>query len=69
VDWSKPFGETFDLTLARRAAAEPARRIGELFVNPGGPGGSGVSFALAAEATFSLEIVQRSILSASIRAA
>lgn len=59
VDWSEPGGATFDLALARRVATDPARRIGALFVNPGGPGGSGVSFALAAAATFSPEVLQR----------
>ncbi|WP_037885351.1 alpha/beta fold hydrolase [Streptomyces viridochromogenes] len=46
VDRARPSGETFDLAVARRKAADPARRIGVLLVNPGGPGASGVDFAL-----------------------
>src|SRR5262245_57481704 len=44
IDWSKPKGQTFELALARRKATDPAKRIGSLVVNPGGPGGSGVDF-------------------------
>ncbi|MER5744716.1 alpha/beta fold hydrolase [Streptomyces sp. NPDC002225] len=46
VDRSRPSGEHFDLALARRRAADPERRIGVLLVNPGGPGASGVDFAV-----------------------
>src|SRR5690242_20132153 len=42
VDWAEPRGPRFDLALAKLPAADPGRRIGSLFVNPGGPGGSGV---------------------------
>jgi pimeloyl-ACP methyl ester carboxylesterase len=59
VDWSKPGGPTFDLAIARRPATDPAQRVGTLFVNPGGPGGSGVSYALAASATFSPVVLER----------
>ena len=34
----------FDLSLIRLPATTPAKRIGSLVVNPGGPGGSGVEF-------------------------
>lgn len=46
VDWARPTAGTFDLAVARRTATDPARRIGVLFVNPGGPGDSGVDFAV-----------------------
>ncbi|MGW0521165.1 alpha/beta fold hydrolase [Crossiella sp. NPDC003009] len=59
VDWADPAGEKFDLAVARRAASDPARWIGVLLVNPGGPGGSGVSFALRADSTFSPEVLRR----------
>lgn len=42
LDYDRPDGETIELALARDPADDPARRIGSLFVNPGGPGVSGV---------------------------
>lgn len=59
IDWAKPGGEKFDLAVARRKATDPAKRIGVLVVNPGGPGGSGVNFALGADGYFSPEVQQR----------
>lgn len=50
VDWSKPSGPSFELAVAKHPVTDPARRIGALFVNPGGPGGSGVDMALASGA-------------------
>jgi len=44
VDWSRPWGDKFDLAVARRKAT--GTRTGVLLVNPGGPGDSGVDFAL-----------------------
>jgi pimeloyl-ACP methyl ester carboxylesterase len=48
LDYSDPGGTTISLALARLPASDPAHRIGSLFVNPGGPGGSGVDVVLAA---------------------
>lgn len=42
VDHAEPDGPTLDLALVRVPATDPAQRIGSLFVNPGGPGASGV---------------------------
>ncbi|NKE57382.1 alpha/beta hydrolase [Lentzea sp. PSKA42] len=42
VDWNKPKGEKLGVVIGRLKAAEPERRIGMLFVAPGGPGGSGI---------------------------
>lgn len=42
LDYGSPRGASISLALARLPAGDPARRIGTLFVNPGGPGGSGV---------------------------
>jgi pimeloyl-ACP methyl ester carboxylesterase len=47
VDYAQPQGETFEMAVIRAKATDPARRIGTLFLNPGGPGGSGVDFVLA----------------------
>jgi pimeloyl-ACP methyl ester carboxylesterase len=44
LDYDRPRGRTITLALIRLPAADPARRIGSLFPNPGGPGGSGVQF-------------------------
>ncbi|MFF3014763.1 alpha/beta hydrolase [Streptomyces sp. NPDC057939] len=41
LDHSAPAGRTIDLALVRRQATDGARRVGTLFVNPGGPGGPG----------------------------
>lgn len=45
VDYREPGGPTVALAVTRHRATEPAQRIGPLFVNPGGPGESAVSFA------------------------
>jgi pimeloyl-ACP methyl ester carboxylesterase len=57
VDWARPGGPRFDLALAKLPAAEPGRRIGSLFVNPGGPGGSGVGMVYGAEDSFSPALI------------
>jgi len=38
LDYANPGGQTIDLALTRLPAADPARRIGALLVNCGGPG-------------------------------
>lgn len=42
LDHDDPGGATIELAVIRRPAADPDHRIGALFMNPGGPGGSGV---------------------------
>ncbi|MFJ8113545.1 alpha/beta hydrolase [Streptomyces sp. NPDC096132] len=59
VDWQEPDGATVDLALARHRATDPERRIGSLLINPGGPGGSGVSFAFGAPFSFSPALLER----------
>ena len=44
IDYDEPDGEMTELALARRPADKPDERIGTLFINPGGPGGSGVDY-------------------------
>jgi pimeloyl-ACP methyl ester carboxylesterase len=46
LDHDEPRGRTTELALAKVPASDPSRRIGTVFVNPGGPGGSGVEFVL-----------------------
>jgi pimeloyl-ACP methyl ester carboxylesterase len=46
LDYDTPGAGTTELVLARIPAADPANRIGTVFINPGGPGGSGVELLL-----------------------
>lgn len=39
LDYAKPSAGTIELTVSRRPADRPDRRVGVLFTNPGGPGG------------------------------
>jgi pimeloyl-ACP methyl ester carboxylesterase len=48
LDYNQPNGATISLALVRLPARDPSHRIGSLFLNPGGPGGSGVDFTLFA---------------------
>src|SRR4051794_38333840 len=48
LDYDKPTGATTEIALLRVKAKDQKHKIGSLFVNPGGPGGSGVSIALNA---------------------
>jgi len=47
-DYSRPAWRRFSLPVIKLPAAEPSGRIGALVINPGGPGGSGVEYALSA---------------------
>jgi len=48
LDYDRPRGPSISLALVRLPATDQAHRVGSLFVNPGGPGGSGVDFVLEA---------------------
>jgi pimeloyl-ACP methyl ester carboxylesterase len=48
LDYDRPTGKQITLALARLPASDPSRKIGSLFLNPGGPGGSGVDFLFGA---------------------
>ena len=45
LDYANPNGRTIKVGLLRHPASDPAQRIGSLVINPGGPGGSGMSTA------------------------
>src|SRR5215217_3394861 len=47
LDYDQPDGATISIALVRLPATDPQHRIGSLLINPGGPGGSGVDFALS----------------------
>src|SRR6266513_1036663 len=48
LDYDNANGATISLAVVRLPATDPAHRIGSLFLNPGGPGGSGVDYTLFA---------------------
>lgn len=50
VDWNRPGGASTGMAIARHKASKPLQRKGVLFVNPGGPSGSGVDYALSISA-------------------
>jgi pimeloyl-ACP methyl ester carboxylesterase len=43
LDWDRRRGPAIKLSVIRHLASRPGKRIGSLFVNPGGPGASGVA--------------------------
>jgi len=45
LDYDDPGGPTFKLSVIKVPALDPTQKIGTIFVNPGGPGGSAVEFA------------------------
>ena len=57
VDYENLDGERIQLSLVRHPANNKSSRIGTLFVNPGGPGASGVEYGFAAEYIVSPEIL------------
>jgi len=49
LDHDRPDGPTISLALIRLPASSPYDRIGSLFMNPGGPGGSGIDLVRGAK--------------------
>ncbi|MER7757498.1 alpha/beta hydrolase [Kitasatospora sp. NPDC097643] len=45
LDYDNPSGEKIGIAMMRRRASDPSKKIGSLFLNPGGPGGSGYMWA------------------------
>ncbi len=58
-DYARPSWRRFSLPVIKLPAADPSRRIGALVVNPGGPGGSGVQYALGARSEFPSAVLAR----------
>jgi pimeloyl-ACP methyl ester carboxylesterase len=48
LDYDQPNGTTISLSVVKLPATDPRHRIGSLLLNPGGPGGSGVDYAVFA---------------------
>ena len=59
LDYDNPKGATTEIALLRVKAKDQKHKIGSLFVNPGGPGGSGTSIALAAPNFLSPSLLNR----------
>ena len=59
LDYAKPDDETIGISLLRMRATRPKDRVGSLVVNPGGPGGSGVDYARAADFIVGKPVRQR----------
>ena len=52
LDYADPDGKTIKLEVVRVPAARRAQRVGQLVVDPGGPGGSAVEYATAGPNVF-----------------
>ncbi|MBO0848827.1 MAG: alpha/beta fold hydrolase [Pseudonocardia sp.] len=60
LDYSHPDGDTAQIAVLRQKASDPARRIGSMVVNPGGPGASGTSAAIVvSQEVANSELAQR----------
>lgn len=59
LDYTKPAGRTITLAVNRLPAGSDAERKGSLLLNPGGPGGSGLDYARAAESVVSAALRER----------
>lgn len=59
MDYDHPKGAQTEISLMRNPADDPKRKIGTLFVNPGGPGGSGTLFALDSARFLSQDVLDR----------
>ncbi len=63
LDYTDLKGDTINLAITRKVAADKSKRIGSLIVNPGGPGGSGIeavnglAYELPAEITDAFDLV------------
>jgi pimeloyl-ACP methyl ester carboxylesterase len=48
LDYASPRSGNIRVSVVRLPASDPANRLGAIFFNPGGPGGSGVDFVVGA---------------------
>jgi pimeloyl-ACP methyl ester carboxylesterase len=58
-DYQRPAWRRFSLPVIKLPASNPSQRIGSLVVNPGGPGGSGIDYALQARSQVSAAVRAR----------
>ncbi|HUW79152.1 MAG TPA: alpha/beta hydrolase [Candidatus Nanopelagicaceae bacterium] len=59
LDYSHPNARTITLAVTRHLATDQKHRLGSLLLNPGGPGGSGVDYVLAADYIATKQILAR----------
>ncbi|EMQ99726.1 alpha/beta hydrolase [Paeniglutamicibacter gangotriensis] len=59
LDYDNPRGAKTEVAMLRIKAKNQKKRIGTLFVNPGGPGGSGIQIAAAAPDFLSPKVLDR----------
>jgi pimeloyl-ACP methyl ester carboxylesterase len=60
LDYDQRNGAAISLAVVRLPAADPSQRIGSLFLNPGGPGESGVDFVVfASQFLFPSDVLAR----------
>ncbi|HEY5785967.1 MAG TPA: alpha/beta hydrolase [Microlunatus sp.] len=59
LDYDKPKGKKVELAVVKIPAGNQKKKIGTLFVNPGGPGASGTDFALESPFILSPEVTDR----------
>jgi hypothetical protein len=52
LDWDRPNGKQIELAVIRHLTSRPQQRLGSMFVNPGGPGQSGVTLVRDGGADF-----------------
>lgn len=58
VDYTRPAGPSLSLAVLRVHYADQPHRIGSLLVNPGGPGGSGITLAVNLAASMPDDVLQ-----------
>ncbi|MDN5763816.1 MAG: alpha/beta hydrolase [Microlunatus sp.] len=59
LDYDKPKGAKVELAVLKTPARNQKKKLGTLFVNPGGPGGSGTDIAYYAPYIFSADVLER----------
>ncbi|MEV6243467.1 alpha/beta hydrolase [Lentzea sp. NPDC051838] len=59
VDHSRPRGEKTGIAMMKRPANDPTKKIGTIFLNPGGPGGSGLIRGAVSKNYFQPQVLDR----------
>ncbi|MGH8869203.1 MAG: alpha/beta hydrolase [Actinomycetes bacterium] len=59
VDYAEPDGDSITIAVTRLRAGDRDDRIGSLLLNPGGPGGSGIEYAQAADRVVNAPLRER----------